>query len=84
MSTIPALPEEPPRGPGWEVPPPNPAPERGHIDPINVPTPGPDVILPGDEPVGIPAPPGMDIPDTPIPSEVSILTFEHSPSSGVF
>jgi len=63
-------PAEPSRGPDWEVPPPSGPPERKPIDPLNVPPPGQDVVLPGKgEPLGIPPAPGPDIPVTPTPRE---------------
>ncbi len=63
------LPDEPPRDPKPEVPPP--IPERAPPDPVNVPVRGPDVIFPGQgEPIGIPTGPGPEIPSAPPPPEI--------------
>ena len=52
-------PEQMPKDPFPEpVRPPQP-PEQTPSDPLNVPLPGPDVILPADEPLGIPPAPDV-------------------------
>ncbi len=56
--------------PPLEVPDSRP-PEGTPNDPVNVPTPGDDIITPGGhEPLGIPAPPGSDLPAPPLVPEV--------------
>lgn len=69
-------PAEPSPGPDWEAPSPSGPPDREPIDPLNVPPPGQDVILPGKgEPIGIPSAPCPDIPATPTPPELNVAAL---------
>jgi hypothetical protein len=59
MAMIDPTPGQPPSDP-FPAParPPQP-PEQTPNEPVNIPQPGPDVIAPGDEPVGIPSAPDI-------------------------